>query len=106
MTISIMTPRMMTLRNCDIGLEQLFWFLTKWNNTKLKLLQNLEPQKSFVFNCKVLLKVLSKLSTDFGHFASIKMNEMMEKYILCSKRPFLIPTMHIDERFNENLPTF
>jgi hypothetical protein len=49
----------------------------KQNNAKVKGDQN------------ILLKVLTKLGTIFGHFAWTKVDAMKTRGILCSKRPFI-----------------
>jgi hypothetical protein len=43
--------------------------------------------KVFVFNCKVLIKVLTKIGTNFSHFASTGMNEMVQEAFLAQKGP-------------------
>jgi hypothetical protein len=63
----------------------------------------LEPCKSFAFDCIVSLKVLTKFGSNFGCFASIKVNEMKTRGILCSRTPFSYPPSKIEEILNQNL---
>jgi hypothetical protein len=49
--------------------------------------QKVEFKKSFKFDSQILSKVLTKVGTNFVHFAQRKVSEM-KPLILCSKRPF------------------
>jgi hypothetical protein len=43
--------------------------------------------KVFVFKCKAPIKVLTKSGTNFSHFASTGMNEMIQKAFWAQKGP-------------------